>query len=167
MLLQQSQRKRKCDCEAINNNAAAWGPDLVLMLGIPSTALPPVSSRSKNDRVFWARHKEHLHGIRKKGTALTERFRQRLKDCITQLWVMWQLIFCQVSCVDEHCLPLYCMWVRATAKSLRRSYELHVQSDSQSERAELPWKQATGNEVGSNQLCCVCVCNYESCHEID
>lgn len=107
--------------EAINNNSAVWGPDLVLVTVIPSTALPPMSSTSKNDSVFWPRHKEHLRGIRKKGTALTEHFRQHLKDCITQLWVMWQPIFCQASCVDEHCLPLCDLWVRATAKSLSRS----------------------------------------------
>jgi len=44
-----------------------------------------VSARSKNDGGSWARHKEHLRGISRKETVLTERCRQHLKDCITQL----------------------------------------------------------------------------------
>lgn len=40
------------------------------------------------------------------------------------------------------CLPLYRLWARATAKSPCMPYELHVQSDSQSERASFPWREA-------------------------
>lgn len=80
MLIQQSVRKRKRDCGAINNNTAARKPVLILLIGIPCPALVPGERNIQNWLGFWTRQKEQLHGIRRTEAAPAERFRQHLED---------------------------------------------------------------------------------------
>lgn len=138
-------------------NSAAWDAVLILVTGTSRAA----RVRPKNDEGFWVRHKEHQHGLGRKETALTEGFRQHLKYYHIALRnvAMDFMLGILHGCV---CLPLYRPCMRTTAKNLHMPYKLHVQSDSCSERAPFPWREATWNQV-ELALCSLSVCDHESC----
>lgn len=135
-------------------NTAPWDPVLILVTGTSRAAW----IRPKKDEGFW--EQKHGHEFKRKETALAEGFRQHFK-----VYHAWRNVGMQLltgtlcGCV---CLPLYRLCVRTTAKSLHMPYKLHVQSDSCSERAPFPWREATWSQV-ELALCSLSVCDHESC----
>lgn len=135
-------------------NTVPWDPVLILETRTSRAA----RVKTQNLWCFW--EQKHQHGLERKGTALTEGYRQHLKDYHIALRNVGVDFLMGILC-GFVCLPLYRLCVRTTAKSQHMPY-MHVQSDSCSERALFPWREATWNQV-ELVLCSVSVCDHESC----
>lgn len=154
--MQQSVRRRKCDCRAINNNAAVRKPALILVIAIPRPALVTGERNIQKWLGFWARHKEQLHGIRRMEAAPTKRFRQHLKDvshssekCSSQLPArrpVWRSVSASLQTAGKSCgyKPVHTVWIACSVSMF-------------SGRASFPLREATWNQVGLAVLCWVSV----------